>query len=229
MPSPLAALLFLQSNVWDLVSQGTALTYSILFILLIFSIISWTIIFSKWSSFGAARKSDERFLRAFRKANGLEAVVVASEQFRPCPLVAVFDHGYEEVARQVKARGALTNREAINRCLQIGTNQQLSRLEQNLGWLATTASVSPFIGLFGTVVGIIRAFQTLQGGSGGASLSSVGPGIAEALTATAAGLFAAIPAAMFYNHFGHLLKEIGSEMDDFSLEFLNLIERSFGD
>jgi biopolymer transport protein TolQ len=218
------------SGIWDLVTKGSWLADVVLVILFLFSIISWTIIFSKWTTLGAARKSDSRFLRAFRKATGIEAVMVASEQFRPSPLVAVFDHGYEEVARQVKSRGALANREAINRCLQIGTNQQLSRLEQNLGWLATTASVSPFIGLFGTVVGIIRAFQTLQGaGSGGASLSSVGPGIAEALTATAAGLFAAIPAAMFYNHFGHMLKEIGSEMDDFSLEFLNLIERSFGD
>jgi biopolymer transport protein TolQ len=237
LPSPLAALLLQQtpingelSGIWDLVTKGSWLADVVLVILIIFSIASWTIIFSKWSTLGAARKSDSRFLRAFRKANGIEAVMVASEQFRPSPLVAVFDHGYEEVARQVKARGSLGNREAINRCLQIGTNQQLSRLEQNLGWLATTASVSPFIGLFGTVVGIIRAFQTLQGaGSGGASLSSVGPGIAEALTATAAGLFAAIPAAMFYNHFGHMLREIGSEMDDFSLEFLNLIERSFGD
>ncbi len=236
MPSPLAALLLQQSpingelsGIWDLISKGSWLADVVLFILGLFSIFSWTIIFSKWSTLGGAKKTDARFLRAFRKANGIEAVMVASEQYRPSPLVAVFDHGYEEVARQVKSRGSLANRDSITRCLQIGTNQQLSLLEQNLGWLATTASVSPFIGLFGTVVGIIRAFQTLQGGSGGASLSSVGPGIAEALTATAAGLFAAIPAAMFYNHFGHLLKEIGSEMDDFSLEFLNLIERSFGD
>ncbi len=218
----------LQSNVWDLVSQGTALTYSILFILLIFSIVSWTIIFSKWSSFGAARKSDERFLRAFRKANGLEAVVVASEQFRPSPMVAVFDQGYQEVSRQVKSRGRLANPEAIERSLTLGTNEQMSRLEQNLGWLATTASVSPFIGLLGTVLGIIRAFNNL-GSAGSTSLRAVGPGISEALIATAVGLFAAIPAAIAYNAFGHRLKEIGARMDDFSLEFLNLIERSFGE
>ena len=228
MPAPLAALFLLQSNVWDLVSQGTALTYSILFILLIFSIVSWTIIFSKWSSFGAARKSDERFLRAFRKANGLEAVVVASEQFRPSPMVAVFDQGYQEVSRQVKSRGRLANPEAIERSLTLGTNEQMSRLEQNLGWLATTASVSPFIGLLGTVLGIIRAFNNL-GSAGSTSLRAVGPGISEALIATAVGLFAAIPAAIAYNAFGHRLKEIGARMDDFSLEFLNLIERSFGE
>jgi biopolymer transport protein TolQ len=228
LPAPLAALFLLQSNVLDLVSQGTALTYAVLFILLIFSIISWTIIFSKWSSFGAARKSDESFLRAFRKANGLEAVVVASEQFRPSPMVAVFDQGYQEVNRQVKSRGRLANHGAIERSLTLGTNEQMSRLEQNLGWLATTASVSPFIGLLGTVLGIIRAFNNL-GSAGSTSLRAVGPGISEALIATAVGLFAAIPAAIAYNAFGHRLKELGARMDDFSLEFLNLIDRSFGE
>jgi biopolymer transport protein TolQ len=218
----------LQTNFWDLIRNGSPLANVVLVILILFSIYSWTIIFAKWSAFGAAKKSDTRFLRAFRKANGLEAVMVASEQFRPSPLVTVFDHGYQEVSRQVKARGGLGSRDAITRSLTIGTNQQLSRLEQNLSWLATTASVSPFIGLFGTVLGIIRAFQNLSG-AGTSSLASVGPGIAEALIATAAGLFAAIPAAMAYNHFGHILKELGGQMDDFSLEFLNLIERSFGE
>jgi biopolymer transport protein TolQ len=154
--------------------------------------------------------------------------MMASEQYRPSPLVTVFDFGYKEVSRQVKSKGSLGNRDAITRSLQIGTNQQLSRLEQNLSVLATTASVSPFIGLFGTVLGIIRAFENLSG-AGTSSLASVGPGIAEALIATAAGLFAAIPAAMAYNHFGHILKQLGGQMDDFSLEFLNLIERSFGE
>ena len=227
MASPLAALL-LQTKYLELISNGSVLSFVVLAILVVFSIYSWTVIFAKWSAFGAAKKSDARFLRAFRKASGLEAVMVASEQFRPSPLVAVFDSGYEEVSRQVKSRGSLGNRDAIMRSLTIGTNQQISRLEQNLSWLATTASVSPFIGLFGTVLGIIRAFQNLTG-AGSASLSSVGPGIADALVATAAGLFAAIPAAMAYNYFGHVLKELGTQMDDFSLEFLNLIERSFGE
>ena len=227
MPGRFTALL-LQTKYWDLISNGTVLSNVVLVILIFFSIYSWTVIFAKWSAFSAAKKGDARFLRAFRKAGGLEAVMVASEQFRPSPLVAVFDSGYEEVSRQVKARGSLANREAIARSLQIGTNQQVSRLERNLGWLATTASVSPFIGLFGTVLGIIRAFQNLSG-AGSSSLASVGPGIADALVATAAGLFAAIPAAMAYNHFGHVLKELGGQMDDFALEFLNLIERSFGD
>ena len=153
--------------------------------------------------------------------------MLASEQYRPSPLVSVFDRGYEEVSRQVKARGSLANHEAINRSLTLGINEELARLEKNLSWLATTASVSPFIGLLGTVIGIIRAFNNI--GSGSTSLSSVGPGIADALVATAFGLFAAIPAAIFYNYFGNILKSLGSRMDDFSLEFLNLIERSFGE
>ena len=227
MSSPFAALL-LQTNVWDLVSNGSPLTDVILAILLIASVYSWTVIFSKLSSFGSVRRSDTRFLRAFRKATGLEAVMVASEQFRPSPLVSVFEYGYQEVSRQVKSRGSLANHDAISRSLQLGTNEQLTRLEQNLSWLATIASVSPFIGLLGTVLGIIRAFEGL-GSAGSTSLTAVGPGIAEALIATAAGLFAAIPAAVFYNHFGHVLKDMGARMDDFSLEFLNMIERSFGE
>ncbi len=226
--SPSALLLLQTKNIWDLVSHGNVATYSVLAFLLLTSVYSWTLIFSKLSSLSSARKSDERFLRAFRKAPGLEAVMVASEQFRPSPSVAVFDYGYQEVSRQVKSRGAIANRDSISRSLQIGVNEQLSRLENGLNWLATIASVSPFIGLLGTVIGIIRAFQGL-GSEGGTSLTSVGPGIADALIATAVGLFAAIPAAIFYNHFGRVLKEMGARMDDFSLEFLNLIERSFGD
>lgn len=228
MPRPETAYLLLQTGVWEMVTNATPLANAILVILLIFSIYSWTIIFSKWSAFRTAKKSDESFLRAFRRSKGLEAVVAASEQFRPSPLVGVFDQGYEEVSRQVKTLGGIKNREAINRCLQLGTSEELSRLERNLGWLATTASVSPFIGLLGTVIGIIRAFLNL-GAAGSTSLLSVGPGISEALIATAMGLFAAIPAAMAYNRFGQQLKEMGNRMDDFSLEFLNLIERSFGE
>jgi biopolymer transport protein TolQ len=225
---PFTALLLQQTDIWDLISHGTVLTYTVLGVLLLASLFSWTIIFSKLSSFGSVRKSNRRFLRAFRKATGLEAVMVASEQYRPCPLVAVFDRGYEEVSRQVKSRGSIANREAVSRALQLGVSEQLSQLETNLDKLATIASVSPFIGLLGTVIGIIRAFQNL-GSAGSTSLRAVGPGIADALIATAVGLFAAIPAAIFYNHFGHVLKEMGDRMDDFTLEFLNLIERSFGD
>lgn len=211
-----------------MVSRSTPLTDAILVVLLGFSIYSWTIIFAKRSAFGAAEKSDAAFLRAFRKSANVDAAVAASEQFRPTPLVGVFDGGYSEVNRQLQSRGRVSNREAVSRTLQIATGEQLARLEQNLGWLATTASVSPFIGLLGTVIGIIRAFQNL-GTAGSTSLRAVGPGISEALIATAVGLFAAIPAAMAYNHFGQVLRKLGNRMDDFSLEFLNLVDRSLGE
>jgi len=198
-------------------------------ILLGFSVYSWTVILSKWQSFRGARKANARFLRAFRKAPGFEAVVVASEQFRPSPLVAVFDFGYEEVERQVKSRGSVSNRVALERTIQLGISEELAKLERNMNWLATTASVCPFIGLFGTVLGIISAFVGLAASQGSASLKSVGPGIAEALITTAVGLAAAIPAAIFYNLFSHKIREMGARMDDFALEFLNMTERSFGE
>jgi biopolymer transport protein TolQ len=218
----------LQVNLWDMVGQATPLTVGVLLILLILSIFSWTIIFAKWSSFRRARRSDARFIRAFRKANGLDAVMVASEQFRPSPLVALFDFAYDEVSRQVKSRGTVNNKVSLERTLQMGTSEELAKLERNMSWLATTASVSPFIGLFGTVLGIIRSFQQL-GAQGSSSLRAVGPGISEALIATAFGLLAAIPAAIAYNQFGHAIKEMGARMDDFTLEFLNMTERTYGE
>jgi biopolymer transport protein TolQ len=222
------ALLLLQADLWNILQHTTPATFTVLIVLVCFSLFSWTVIFAKWSGLRRARVANMRFLRAFRKASGMEAVMVASEQFRPSPLVAVFDFGYEEVERQVKSRGSITNRTAVERSLQLGVSEELAKLERNMSWLATTAAVTPFIGLLGTVLGIIRAFLELSN-MGSTSLRAVGPGIAEALIATAVGLFAAIPAAIFYNYFGHSIRELVARMDDFSLEFLNLAERSFGD
>lgn len=228
MPLGAPALFLLQIDFLRILLDATPATAAVLIVLVCFSIFSWTVIFAKWSSLRGAKSSNVRFLRAFRKSSGMEAVVVASEQFRPAPLVAVFDFGYEEVERQVKSRGSIVNRTAIDRALQLGVSEEIAKLERNMNWLATTASVTPFIGLLGTVLGIIRAFVQLSDMSS-ASLKAVGPGIAEALIATAVGLFAAIPAAIAYNHFGHAIREMTARMDDFSLEFLNLAERSFGE
>jgi biopolymer transport protein TolQ len=224
----LAALL-LQIDILDTILQreGPA-GLLVLAALLVLSVYSWTVIFAKFGALRGARKTNARFVRAFRKAANLEAVVVASEQFRPSPLVSVFDFGYEEVERQVKSRGALTNRPAVERALQLGISEELTRLEHRMSVLATVASVSPFVGLLGTVMGIIRAFDALST-QGTTSLRAVGPGIAEALYATALGLFAAIPAAIAYNAFGSRIREIGTRMDDFALEFLNMAERGFGE
>lgn len=224
--APIAFLL--QVDYLEMLQRTGPLQLAVLAVLVCFSVFSLSVIFAKWSTFRRASKANSRFLRAFRKANGLEAVMVASEQYRPSPLVGVFDFGYEEVARQVKKKGVLTNRTAVERALQLGASEEQAKLERHMQWLATTASVSPFIGLFGTVLGIIRAFLDLSQ-QGSTSLRTVGPGIADALIATAVGLLAAIPAAIFYNIFGHSIREIGARMDDFSLEFLNLAERSFGE
>jgi len=224
-PFPGWALL-LQLDIFDMVNRSTLLGKGVLVLLICLSLGSWAVIFSKQSVFRRAVQANARFLRAFRKAEGLDAMVAASEQFRPAPLVAVFDFGYEEIHRQVKSRGTLRNKLSLERSLQLGVSEELTKLDRNLSWLATTASVAPFIGLLGTVVGIMKAFTDLSAG-GASSLRVVGPGISDALLATAVGLFAAIPAAMAYNYFGHSLKEMGSRMDDFCIEFLNMAERSF--
>lgn len=224
LSNPVALLL--QFKIWDMVSRAQPLQLAVFAMLLVASVVSWAIVFSKWFVFSKARSSNRRFLRTFRKAPGLEAVSVASEQFRPCPLATVFDFGYEEVTRQIKAHGSVTNQQALERSLQLGISEEVAKLERNMNWLATTATITPFMGLFGTVWGIIDAFQGL-GLAGSASLRAVAPGISEALVATAMGLAAAIPAAIFYNYYGHVIREIGARMEDFCMEFLNLAERNF--
>ena len=221
-------MLFLADlTLWDIIQNLRPVPLAIIVILVVFSLISWTIVFSKGSVFRRARKSNRNFLRAFRKAANLQAVAVASEQFGLAPLVAVFDFGYGEIERQIKQRGALVNKLAVERSLQLGISEEVTKLEMNMSWLATVASVSPFIGLFGTVWGIIDAFEGL-GNAGSASLRAVAPGISEALVTTAVGLAAAIPAAIFYNIFGTRIKELGTRMEDFAIEFQNFAERDFG-
>ncbi len=214
-------------SLWDIFLNLRPVPLAVIAILVLGSLFSWTIVFSKGGVFRKARSDNRSFLRAFRKAQNLQAVAMASEQFAAAPLVAVFDFGYGEVERQVKQRGSLVNKPAVERSLQLGISEEIAKLEQNMNWLATVASVSPFIGLFGTVWGIIDAFQGL-GNAGSASLRAVAPGISEALVTTAIGLAAAIPAAIFYNIFGTRIKEIGTRMEDFAIEFQNFAERDFG-
>lgn len=217
---------FLQMSIWDLVLISSPLSKAVLLILLAASVLSWTMILAKWSQFRSARDANAAFLRAFRKAPNLDSVAVVVEQFRAAPVTAAFDFGYQEVARQVQKNGTVANKLSLERSLQLGISEESARLERNMSWLATTATVSPFVGLFGTVLGIINAFQGL-GAAGSASLRAVAPGISEALIATAAGLAAAIPAAIAYNQFGQRIRELIARMDDFALEFLNMTERTF--
>lgn len=214
-------------NLWDIIQNLRPVPLAVIAILVVFSLYSWAIVFSKSGVFSRAMRANRSFLRAFRKANSLQAVAIASEQFSTAPLVGVFDFGYGEIERQIKQRGALVNKDAVERSLLLGISEEITKLEMNMNWLATVASVSPFIGLFGTVWGIIDAFEGL-GNAGSASLRAVAPGISEALVTTAIGLIAAIPAAIFYNVFGHRIRELGARMEDFASEFQNLAERDFG-
>jgi biopolymer transport protein TolQ len=229
----IAEILLLQGRgeVWQLIANTGLVARITLFILLFFSILSWAIIFKKYARFGVARRESREFLKIFRGSRKLSDIRAACKNLTASPLVNVFLAGYREIENQaVVSENPGTPRvrslNAIQRALQIASSAELTILETWLTWLATIGAVTPFIGLFGTVWGIIDAFQGL-GSAGTASLRSVAPGISEALITTAAGLFAAIPAVIAYNQYVQRVKEFGAQMDDFALEFLNMTERHF--
>src|ERR1700756_4140019 len=205
-------------EVLDLVGQTGLVAKAVLLLLLMFSLLSWAIILSKWSLLRRARVQSGRFVRAFRKAQRLQDIAAVADQFRPSPLVGVFENGFEEFKRQ-----GGRNPQAVQRAMQIANSEGLTRFERNVPWLAITGAVTPFIGLFGTVWGIIDAFHGL-GTAGAATLRAVAPGISEALITTAAGLAAAIPAVVAYNLIGTSIREFAARSDDFALEVLNAVE-----
>jgi len=218
-----------------MLSRTGGFAWVILLILLAFSLFSWTIIVRKWSTLRQIRQKNHEFVDFFRKSDRLSEIHAACEQYKESPLAEIFTSAYHELNAQVQALKShnpetpvLTDRNisGIQRALHRASASELSRLERNISWLATTGSATPFIGLLGTVVGIINAFYGL-GNLKTASIQAVAPGITEALIATAAGLFAAIPAVVAYNYFINGIKDIAADMDDFSSEFLNLVERSF--
>ncbi len=212
-------------EIGDLIGETGPVAKVVLLILLLFSVVSWAIILSKWSLIRRARVQSGRFLRAFRKAQRLTDIASVADQFKPSPLVAVFEGGFEEYRRQgAVSTGVVRSTTGIQRAMQIATSEELTRFERNLPWLAITGAVTPFVGLFGTVWGIIDAFHGL-GTAGAATLRAVAPGISEALITTAAGLAAAIPAVIAYNLIGSSIREFASRGDDFSLEMLNAVER----
>ena len=217
-------LSFVGGEIVDLVLQTGAVAKSVLVILLAFSVFSWAVILSKWRVLRRARSQSERFVRAFRKAQRLQDVVSVAEQFRPSPLVGVLDGAIAEFKRQMGTTGGIHNPVAIQRAMQIASSEEITRFERNVPWLAITGAVTPFIGLFGTVWGIIDAFHGL-GTAGAATLRAVAPGISEALITTAAGLAAAIPAVIAYDLIIGSIREFASRNDDFALEMLNMVER----
>ena len=211
----------------DLVRETGVVAQAVLLLLFAFSLVSWAIILSRWSLLRRARVQSGRFLRAFRRAQRLQDINSVSEQFRPSPLVGVFGSGFKEFERQVGSSGGLRNPLAVQRAMQIASSEEMTRFERNMPWLAITGAVTPFVGLFGTVWGIIDAFHGL-GTTSGASLRAVAPGISEALITTAAGLAAAIPAVIAYNLIGGSIRDFAARCDDFSLEMLNAVERQPG-
>lgn len=202
---------------------------AVLAILLIFSILSWATMLIVGQRFSRSALASRRFLSGFRKAKSLADVQSATAGATQSSLVGLFKAGYAEIEAQIAhTAGAQTIRslDSVERSLLRASRIESARLTKYLPFLATTAAATPFIGLFGTVWGIMNSFASI-GSSGTTSIVAVAPGISEALINTAAGLFAAVPALLAYNHFVQKLRQARGEMDDFTLEFLNLTERNF--
>jgi biopolymer transport protein TolQ len=213
------------SAIVDMLHNSGPTAITVLVILLIMSVFSWAVMISKWRAFREAEAQNKRFLRAFRKSGRLSEIAAVAEQFRPSPLVAVFHEITDEYQRQSGGRGTPPNPASLERAAQTAASESLTAMERRMTWLATIAQVAPFVGLFGTVMGIIDAFHGL-GTAGSATLRAVAPGISEALITTAAGLIVAVPAVMGYNQLTARLREFGARMDDFGRELLNAIENA---
>jgi biopolymer transport protein TolQ len=206
----------------------------VIILLLFFSVVSWAIILFKLFQVHRANSESDRFMDFFWKSKSFDAIAAQVDRFANSPLTVLFNEGYGELKKVVEGDGSsqgsslstdLGGVENVSRALRRATNSEITRLEKYLTFLATTGSTSPFIGLFGTVWGIMTAFEGI-GKTGSASLAVVAPGIAEALIATAIGLVAAIPAVMAYNHFQNKIRVLIKEMDSFSTEFLNIVQRN---
>ena len=230
----------LSSGILGLIRGSSVPAKVVLALLIMFSVASWGIILYKLYSFDRIQSQSARFLEIFRRSARFSEVQVVCQSLNHSPLVGIFLVGYAELNLQLRQPGAapeanpsapaarpmLKSLAGVDRALLRAANVEINKLEKRITFLATTAAVTPFIGLFGTVWGIMGAFQGIAE-TGSTSLGTVAPGIAEALVTTAAGLGAAIPAVYFYNLLTQRVKVLASEMDDFSLEFLNIVERNF--
>lgn len=213
-------------DVWTLVMDAGPMAKVVLAILGVFSVTSWAIAAERILRFRRAEEQSRAFLARFHQAGGLAAVHDATASLQWSPLAGIYRAGFREISLNPLSDGqswqgaALA---AVDRILRKSASVQLTDLERSLGFLATTASATPFIGLFGTVWGIMNAFRGI-GVSGTASLAAYAPGIAEALVATAAGLAAAIPAVIFYNHFLGRLRAMDARIEEFIADFIHRIE-----
>ncbi|MBI3783018.1 MAG: protein TolQ [Deltaproteobacteria bacterium] len=221
----------------DMVTGSGPVVQAVLYLLILFSIFAWAIIFYKMRQVRVARRQSARFIEIFWDTKNLTSIHTASQELKESPVAQVFRAGYQELVRLTRARrqnapgestedtdlGGIDN---VDRAMKRAIRQEVTRLEKALTFLATTASSAPFIGLFGTVWGIMNAFRGLST-THSSSIQAVAPGIAEALIATATGLVAAIPAVIAYNHFARQIRVLSAEMENFSSEFLNIAERHF--
>jgi len=233
------------STFLNLVASATPVSAAVLAILTMLSVACWSIIFYKLWVFRRSHRHSVNFLDVFRRSNKFSEVQAVCRSLGESPLVGLFQAGYAELTAQLRQTSAVDTAEtqapnpkaaanrptlksltAVDRALMRASVVEVNKLEKRLPFLATTASIAPFVGLFGTVVGIMMAFQGI-GATGSTNLSVVAPGIADALIATAAGLVAAIPAVVAYNHLSNRVRLFAAEMDDFAMEFLNIAERNF--
>lgn len=210
-------------NYFALISQASAVVKFVLLLLLIFSVISWAIVIFKLVEYRNARINSEKFLEFFRKNRSLTDIYKFLSNFKENPLSRIFQEGYRNISKQLSGENKSINIQLLERAIINRSNSEIVKLERLNGFLATTASVSPFIGLFGTVWGIMSSFHQI-GIQMNANLATVAPGIAEALIATALGLFAAIPAVIFYNLLLNKVKVLISTMEIFMGELLNTSE-----
>lgn len=226
----------LTTGILDLVIHAGPAAKIVLAVLAVFSIIAWALIVEKWWQFRRVRRQTLSFLKVFRESRRSSVVYGAAKTFRESPLAQLYVATYQEISGIPEVADRMLEEvdeglppdrlEAVNRSLRRVAALEIARLERYLPFLATTASSTPFIGLFGTVWGIMAAFHGI-GQQGSASLAVVAPGISEALIATAAGLGAAIPAVIGYNYFVNRVKHWATEMEGFTLELLNFLGRSF--
>ncbi len=222
------------ASIIDMIAGAGPVVQGVLYLLIVVSIASWAVIIYKARYIHSARTASERFIELFWETRNLSEVSHATADLPASPVADVFDAGYQELLhlRNSKrdAEGALTTElggvENVERAMRRAARLQRTQLEKLLTFLATTASTAPFVGLFGTVWGIMNAFRGLSR-SGTSSIQAVAPGISEALVATALGLAAAIPALVAYNHFMRRTRVIADDMENFSSEFLNIAERHF--
>lgn len=207
----------------ELMSNIGPIALGVLIILLAASLYSWTVIFGKWSTLKKATNESRRFIRAFRKASRLQEIASLTSEYRDSPLARVFEDVYETYKRQTGGSGPPRNLTPLERSAQTAASEAVTSMERRLSWLATIAATSPFVGLFGTVMGVVDAFHGL-GTAGAATLRAVAPGISEALITTAAGLFVAVPAVVAYNQLAARIRVMASAIDDFCRELLNSFE-----